>query len=292
MKNQFPIYSKIIKKKPPSILFHYTSPIGLLGIAQEKTIWASDIRFLNDKKEFQHSLDITHSIIESFYKVNNEPSKLKGLAYDFIEYLRINLRKKWNPRVYVASFTEEGDLLSQWRGYCPKGGFSLGFSSNLLSEVAKKHDSFLLPCVYDFKTQKQLLEELLLSYGKKYEEAANNKKNTDQLVNSLSNEFIISLFAISPMLKHYSFKEEKEWRIVSANLRTEPDIKFRANESSIIPYIEMALDNDGNEIEFRKVFIGPASNNEYSKEAVSQLLRKNRIPENNIQFSSAPYRSS
>jgi hypothetical protein len=111
-------------------------------------------------------LDITHSIIEGFYKVNNDPNKL-GLAYDFVEYLRINLRKKWNPEVYVASFTEEGDLLSQWRGYCPKGGFSVGFASNLLSDVANKHDSFLLPCIYDFKIQKKLLEELLATYSNK-----------------------------------------------------------------------------------------------------------------------------
>jgi len=276
------------------VLFHYTSPTGLVGIASSKTIWATDIRFLNDKKEFQHSLDITHSIIENFYKVNNDPNKLKGLAYDFVEYLRINLRKRWNPEVYVASFTEEGDLLSQWRGYCPKGGFSVGFSYNLLSEVANKHDSFLVPCVYDFKIQKQLLEELLVSYSNKYEEAVKkeNQNNPDQIAHSLSNEFIISLFAIAPMLKHDSFKEEKEWRIVSSNLRVTPDIKFRTNESSIIPYIEMALCNNESEIELRKIFIGPASNNEYSKEAVMQLLWKNRVPENNIRFSSAPYRSA
>lgn len=206
----------------------------------------------------------------------------------------MNLRKKWNPEVYVASFTEEGDLLSQWRGYCPKGGFSVGFSSNLLSEVANKHDSFLAPCIYDFKTQKQLLEELLVSYSNKYEESVkkDSQNNPDQIAHSLSNEFVISLFAIAPMLKHDSFKEEKEWRIVSSKLRVAPDIKFRANESSIIPYIEMALCNDESEIELKKIFIGPASNNEYSREAVLQLLRKNRIPENNIRFSSAPYRSA
>lgn len=94
------------------------------------------------------------------------------------------------------------------------------------------------------------------------------------------------------MLKHDSFKEEKEWRIVSSNLRTAPDVQFRANESSIIPYIEMALCQNDSEIEIRKVFIGPGSNNQFSREAVLQLLRKNRIPENNIRFSSAPYRSA
>jgi hypothetical protein len=94
------------------------------------------------------------------------------------------------------------------------------------------------------------------------------------------------------MLKHESFKEEKEWRIVSSNLRVTPDIKFRANESSIIPYIEISLCQSEEEIEFKKVFIGPTSINYYSKEAVLQLLKKNRVPQNAIRLSSAPYRSA
>lgn len=295
MREQLPTYSKILNRKRPSILFHYTTPIGLLGISQSKKIWATDLRFLNDKKEFQHSLDITNSILEGFYKVDDNPKKLKGLNYDFVEFVRINLREKWNPKVYVASFTEEGDLLSQWRGYCSKGGFSIGFHFNSLFQIAKKHDSFLLPCVYDFKIQNKILEELLVVHSKKYDEAIkdNNQKNSDELARSISNEFIIRLFAIAPILKHESFREEKEWRIVSSILRAIPDIKFRASESNIIPYIEISLCKNEEEIEFKQVFIGPASINHYSEEAVSQLLRKNQMPQNAaIRLSSAPYRSA
>jgi len=294
MREQLPTYSKILNRGTPSTLFHYTTPMGLLGISHSKKIWATDLRFLNDKKEFQHSLDITHSILEDFYKVDDNLKKLKGLNYDFIEYLRINLGRKWNPEVYVASFSEEGDLLSQWRGYCPKGGFSIGFHFNLLSQIAENHDSFLLPCVYDFKIQKQILEELLVSHSKKYAEAIkdNDQNNSDELAHSISNEFIISLFALAPMLKHESFKEEKEWRIVSSNLRVMPDIQFRASDSNIIPYIEISLCQSEEEIEFTRIFIGPASIDQYSKEAVLQLLRKNRVPQNAIRLSSAPYRSA
>lgn len=295
MREQLPTYSKILHRSPPAILFHYTTPIGLLGISNSKKIWATDLRFLNDKKEFQHSLDITHSIIEGFFKVDDNPKKLKGLNYDFMEYLRINLEKKWSPEVYVASFTEKGDLLSQWRGYCHKGGFSIGFHFELLSQIAKNHDSFLVPCVYDFKIQKQMLEELLVLHSKKYDQVIkdNDQMNSDELANNILNNLIISLFALAPMLKHESFKEEKEWRIVSSNiLSVMPDIQFRANESTIIPYIEISLCQSEEEIAFKKIFIGPASINQYSKEAVLQLLRKNRVPKNAIRLSNAPYRSA
>jgi hypothetical protein len=293
MREHLPTYSRILNRKNPSTLFHYTTPIGLLGISSSKKIWATDIRFLNDKKEFQHILDIAHSILEKFYKVNDNPKKLESLDYDFIEHLRINLGRKWNPEVYVASFTKEGDLLSQWRGYCPKGGFSIGFHFDQLSQIAKKHDSDLLPCVYDFEIQNQILEELLVLYSKKYVEAmnVNNQKNSDELAHTITNEFIISLSALAPMLKHESFKEEKEWRIVSSRLRVRPEIKFRANESTIIPYIEISLCQSEEEIHFKRIFLGPASNSQFSKEAVLQLLKKNRMPEHTIELSRASYRS-
>jgi len=89
MREQLPTYSKVLNRKTPSILFHYTTPIGLLGISQSKKIWATDLRFLNDKKEFQHSLDITHSILEGFFKVDDNPKKLKGLNYVLLNTLEL-----------------------------------------------------------------------------------------------------------------------------------------------------------------------------------------------------------
>lgn len=294
MRKHLPVYSKVIGKKKPTTLFHYTTPIGLLEISTSRKIWATDIRYFNDPKEFQHALDITHSIIEDFYKVNDDPKRLEGLDYDFIEYLRINLGKKWNPEVYVVSFTEEGDLLSQWRGYCPKGGFSIGFHFDFLSQIAKIHDSDLLTCVYDPKIKKQIVEEFLVLHNKKYVEAKDGTKqyNSDQLARTITNEFIISLYAIAPMLKHESFKEEKEWRIVSSRLRIQPEIKFRANESKIIPYIEISLCQGGEEVNFKSIYCGPDSNNQLSKKAVMQLLKKNRLPEHAFKLSKTPYRST
>ncbi len=295
MRRHLPTYYKVIGKKKPATLYHYTTPIGLLGISTSKNIWATDIRYFNDPKEFQHALDVTHLIIEDFFKVSDDPKELKGLDYDFIEHLRINLGRKWNPEVYVVSFTEEGDLLSQWRGYCPRGGFSIGFDFDHLSLIAEMHDSDLLPCVYDPKIKKKIVEELLTFHNKKYVEAGDGTKqyNSDQLAHTITNEFIISLYAIAPMLKHESFREEKEWRIVSSKLRIQPEIKFRASESKIIPYIEISLcQNDEEEVNIKSIYCGPDSNDQLSKNAVMQLLRKNRLPYHAFKLSKTPYRTT
>lgn len=32
----------------PTVLYHYTSQVGLLGILQKKELWATQIQYLND----------------------------------------------------------------------------------------------------------------------------------------------------------------------------------------------------------------------------------------------------
>lgn len=38
---------------PPPILHHYTTQEGLLGIVESKSIWATNIYYLNDAAEYK-----------------------------------------------------------------------------------------------------------------------------------------------------------------------------------------------------------------------------------------------
>ena len=42
---------------PPPILYHYTTPAGLLGIVGNQEIWASHTQYLNRRREFAHTVD-------------------------------------------------------------------------------------------------------------------------------------------------------------------------------------------------------------------------------------------
>jgi len=41
--------------KEPDIIFHYTSLEGLLGIIKSKSIWATNVFYLNDASELNYS---------------------------------------------------------------------------------------------------------------------------------------------------------------------------------------------------------------------------------------------
>jgi hypothetical protein len=52
------MYSPLLGNEDfPATLYHYTSVDGLLGILRSKRIWATDIRFLNDRSEFFHAME-------------------------------------------------------------------------------------------------------------------------------------------------------------------------------------------------------------------------------------------
>ena len=49
----------------PERLYHYTNPKGLLGIAQSRVLWASNIRYLGDSSEYLHAVQLALSVVES-----------------------------------------------------------------------------------------------------------------------------------------------------------------------------------------------------------------------------------
>ena len=83
---------------------------------------------------------------------------------------------------FVCSFSEDGDSLPQWRGYCPNGlGIAIGFSSDVLkagqlefprvtSQASDSDEaSFnyeLLKCVYTQEDKERLIEEDVENYLK------------------------------------------------------------------------------------------------------------------------------
>ena len=59
------ILKSISLEKPPGDLFHYTTGKGLLGIFNDKEIWATHTQYLNDQAEFKHALEIARNILKS-----------------------------------------------------------------------------------------------------------------------------------------------------------------------------------------------------------------------------------
>jgi hypothetical protein len=142
--------------QPDGLLYHYTTQEGLLGILERKKIWASHLQYLNDASEGQ----IFTKLLRDEFKQRTAKGS-KDTAQKFIAFSQLmgvlegqpeskiqcaeNKVLDWGLNAFswinaqdtfVASFSEQGDLLSQWRAYSGEtGGYSLGFPRSYLASV-------------------------------------------------------------------------------------------------------------------------------------------------------------
>lgn len=120
----------------PDVVYHYTDQKGLLGIIRGKSIWATDIRYLNDAAEFDHAIGLALKLMppaKELYQNEDRPL-LEKLQDDLASMPKLTFAFYG---IFVCSFSAERDQLSQWRAYCPAGtGFSIGFDFAKLREIA------------------------------------------------------------------------------------------------------------------------------------------------------------
>jgi Protein of unknown function (DUF2971) len=123
-----------------------------------------------------------------------------------------------NRQVYTVSLSAKRDVLSQWRAYCPRsGGAALGFPADHLRAVAHGQDFFLARCLYEHTEQWRLINELLQHHVAMYERGcAVDAQAEAALADSASTGLAKDLAQFGPLIKHRSFAEEGEWRLVSA----------------------------------------------------------------------------
>src|ERR1700682_5629445 len=121
-------------RQSAGLIYHYTSQAGLLGIVRTKQIWATSAHYQNDSKEFQYALELSRGIIANLraYSMPAEEERLLRAMRNALESIK-------NLNIFVTSFSEHEDQLSQWRGYCPVGsGLALGFDFNRINAAAEK----------------------------------------------------------------------------------------------------------------------------------------------------------
>lgn len=135
--------------KRPKIVYHYCSVEVMKSILYNKNLWLSDSYKTNDSSEMywllSNTTDIFNNVFEE-YAEKYKPEILENLScYLNIFNKIIESYKTSNAtkiKKFFTSFSEKGDLLSQWRAYGDDGfGVSIGFDTNFLMEI-QCHMSF------------------------------------------------------------------------------------------------------------------------------------------------------
>jgi len=198
--------------------------------------------------------------------------------------------------VCVCSFSEESDSLSQWRAYGGSSGFALGFSGEVLEAATQRLNWHLAPCIYEPDEQRALVRALVEEMVEENlsGEPLGADPEEDDFLKRLGGNLRADLNKYALILKDRSFKEEREWRIISRPVFCKR-LDYREGRSLLVPYYKLPLCEGDQKLRLHEIVVGPTRDAERSKSSVTSLLVSRRvvmqgIAGTNVRMSQVPYR--
>lgn len=266
-------------------LYHYTDVTGLKGIIDNESIWATDIRYLNDSKELIAGIEQVKTLFDKFrdtsivtdfeelgvdisnFKNYLELKEFRSLIDKIEEVIVSNLNKR---NIYISSFTDKRDNLRQWMSYCPSNaGYCIVFDNRQLGLTERQEHK--LGYVANFeKVYYGEIEALLKSECMNIFEVLKGYLNSE--IDS-ANEKIFSM--VSRLLFHCcafkgkEFYDESETRIImQSNLNKTNAREYRTKSGLLIPYMKYPMPKNS----IKEIIIGPNINSELAKQGLEDYL--------------------
>lgn len=265
--------------------YHYTDAAGLLGIVQSGRLWATDIRFLNDPSEGTFFPERLLALMAS------KPGGVSDTEQEIIKGIKKAIH---NPRshysTFCVSFSANGDLLSQWRGY---GSFGKGYAVGLRLEAGCPHSQ--IAQYYDVVYGDEWLADLAVDLLDLFVSAFDKWK--DQMYD----EWAYALSVLAKSFKDRSYSEEQESRLVCSytgdrvnQLNNERPLNFRAMGGDLIPYIPMSLNflsgTEDPRLPIERIVVGPGVDFERNSASIKALLKEYSYNDVKIEPSIIPFR--
>lgn len=282
------------------IVYHYTTLESFISIVESQSFYFTNLNYLNDRKEYDHGVDIILDTLKLHTHNETSESKLKILTY-----VEKNLESVHKSSRYIACFSKNGDLLSQWRSYGNQGkGISVGFKTSDLDYF----DGGFINCMnieYREEFQRKIIYEIIKIILDYFENIKNSIDWIGYNYESLVSKSIVQILEeFISNFKDPSFDEEKEFRLeykIDGNINENDNNKlfFRSNGSLIIPFykIEYVDKNDNLSIESKykklpieKIIIGPSLDYKLNKNSIEIFLSKLGYKNIEIIQSKIPYR--
>ena len=280
----------------PEVVWHYTTGQGLLNILESKALWATQVSCLNDTSEYGFGSDILFS---AFKRRSEQLNKDVYFSCLFDKIQKNMARKADHPyslkaEWFVTCFSENGDDLSQWRGYGGgENGYALGFSvaelnrRQLLHKVFYPENTAFTDCVCE---QINALHSLGISKAK----PADPGPWTEAFLRQLGWVFL----ELGAVIKDPAFKGEREYRqVYRYTLEEIGNLRFKQKGSILsrhlcVQYPEFKQ-RSTRDLPLTHIRIGPSRNQKISENSLDLLLRqKGYAPNVKILCSSVPYRET
>lgn len=277
-----------LAQEPPPVLYHYTDETGLHGMFTRGEIWATNFRFFNDATEFEHGRELARNEIDG--ALSREADSVR------IELLK-TMRKAVDAagiNIYVSSWSELSDDLSQWRAYGgSRTGYEIGMSGAELTAIGLENDFVLVRCLYDEEEKRHKMRQLIQQV---LDENSEPKTEAEIEEVETGGNLAYYLNRCACMFKDTAFKSEKEWRLVSRpkSLRRErADVRPRGRSTLVSFYRMQARSETTGAVQICSLRVGPCPHPELALQAVKALLliHNKRVGHSGVSKTQIPYRN-
>jgi hypothetical protein len=276
---------------------------NIVGSGSYKPVlWASAAQFLNDRRELVHGLELVNNFVKdglkkanmwasappttqappgadwvtnSWHTLFNSTRAANPTGIDFLKEicrtLDLIIDRKYETYLHccTVSFSQEPDVLSQWRAYGNGiGGFSIGFDPSKFprSDGSPVHLSGLglHEVQYTRNELTPALKTAVLELFTTELTRRGHSVNPGNLSTAVQN---LAFYAAS--VKHQGFEEEHEWRFIEPGSFDAPE--FRATPSGLVPYRKLdELPSDA----VTGLYVGPGPKQYENLVAAKSLLQR------------------
>lgn len=293
---------------PPPTLYHYTDIRGLHGILDSNCLRASAAYYLNDSSEVEYGRRLFLEELQNWLDANKEGKGISHAVLLAIHAVFASDESKISRQlnIYVSCFCQEDDVLSQWRAYGQKGGYSLGFDTRRLSSdlTAPVYYNRVRLAKVEYREGMQLqriqsvLRQFFTAIAKADQVPLPVGVNVKDLVHDLIFLLLELLLDEIVTFKHPAFEDEREWRLIARfdfraeikstppGEKTEPLFQLRESGGYLLPYVD--LKPTGAKIPLTSINFGPSLDFERYQTPIVQLLAQREFPDVKVKGSRLP----
>lgn len=239
------------------ILYHYCSTASFHAIVQSHSLWLSSLSLSNDTMEGKLVVSAIARLAKRDLLDQASICRLQD-TIGFFEQIIDGLG---------FCLSEDGDLLSQWRGYAADAtGVTVGLSTEYLNwlaeaSIGRNEPGFTLqqvdyePSAHESRVEptyrqvKQFIDAGAFKMPRirglldtRTDEEVEQENTATRNAHSQLSMAVLSLFSELYRLKAYAFREEREWRLLSYLVKGGEDhCLHRAVHDRIVPYRKVEL---------------------------------------------------
>lgn len=218
------------ERKDGMSLHHFTDARGLEGIIGGGCLRLNDVSKMNDPTDIIFGLD---RVIHCLRSCDTSGDRATDLREFLIQSILSGMEEARDApeSIFFCSFAEEADTLELWREYGKSGkGFALTFDRSALA-LGAPAQTLLAKVLYNPRRA----DEILQSYVRTIESIAASRlpATSDAEIHHVTRVLLESGLAISTIIKHNAYRNEKEWRLVTfADIEIDGDrVKTAADDA-------------------------------------------------------------